>query len=593
MEVTRIFDLLQNLKLNYPKEDALARKVNNTWKKYSTDEYINFSNRLSYGLMAKNLVAGDKIATVTNNRPEWNIVDMALSQAGFIHVPVYPTISENEYKHVLGHSEVKAVFVGTKTLYNKISGVLSELNLTKNTYIFDEVEDTQNWNQLIKLGHDNESKYKESLEVIKSTITPDDVTTIIYTSGTTGVSKGVMLTHNNFVSNFKGAVPVFPLNQQHKALSFLPLCHVYERLLNYLFQYRGVSIYYAENMGKIKDNLIELKADGFNTVPRLLEKIHDALVGRGKELPWIKKIVFFGALEMAYNFSFEKKQHFIYKHLYKLADKLVYSKWREAFGNNIKFIGCGGAALQERLIRMFWAAGFPIQEGYGLTETSPLIAINHNTPKNIKFGTVGLPLQGVEVKIADDGEILCKGPNVMKGYFKNEAFTNEVIKDGWFHTGDIGVLDEEGFLKITDRKKEIFKTSSGKYISPQSIENKLKESFLIEQAMVIGENQKFASALIVPDFKMLHSWSSIKGIAYSNNKELVNHSKVFERVQREVEVVNKTLGSPEKIKRIRLICEEWSPSTGEMSPTLKLKRKVIYKKYAHIIDEIYKLSKQA
>jgi long-chain acyl-CoA synthetase len=587
-EVTRLFDLLERIQTNFQKEDILAKKENNVWVKYSSSDFIENSDLVSYGLLALGLEKGDKVATVSNNRPEWNFVDMGCMQAGIVHVPIYPTISSEEYEYILGHSEAKIIFISDKQLYNKILPILDKIPVKSTIYTFNEIEGAQNWSEIIEKGKENKGNLAAKLQTIKASISPDDVASIIYTSGTTGVSKGVMLSHSNFVSNFISARGAMPLGEKHKVLSFLPLCHVYERMLCYMYLYKGVGIYYAVNMGTISENLRELHVDGFCTVPRLLEKVYDTIITKGKNLPLLTKIIFFWAVHLGLRYEMNGANGWFYELKLKIANKLVFSKWREALGGSIKFIGCGGAALQPRLARIFWAARIPIQEGYGLTETSPLIAMNYPDYPNVKLGTVGMIVPDVQVKIADDGEILCKGPNVMKGYYKNPELTQEAIdEEGWFRTGDIGELIEGKYLKITDRKKEIFKSSAGKYIAPQVIENKLKESFLIGQVMVVGENEKFASALISPNFPVLHTWADRKKILFKNNAALITNPTVIARFQREVNEVNKTLGEVEKIKRFRLVNEEWTSNTGELSPTLKLRRKFVETKYDSVLEEIY------
>ena len=465
----------------------------------------------------------------------------------------------------------------------------------KDVFTYNEIEGKKNWKELLELGRKNADQLKDKLEEIKASIKPDDLVTLIYTSGTTGFPKGVMLSHDNLLSNVRSTVNVHTMDQRHKALSFLPLSHVYERMLNYHFQAKGISIYYAENMGTIAENAKEIKPHIFASVPRLLERVYDRIIGKGKDLSGIKKQIFFWAVNLGLKYERpdgpNKKSAFYYRKL-NLARKLIFSKWKEALGGNLEIIVSGSASLAERLAHIFWAADIRVLEGYGLTETSPVIAVNDEVKNEIMFGTVGPVIEGVEVKINEDGEILCKGPNVMMGYYKQPELTAEVIdKDGWFHTGDIGELVDGKYLKITDRKKEIFKLSSGKYIAPQVIEIKLKESFFIEQAMVIGENEKFASALISPNFPFLHEWASRHDVKYRDNNELINLKVVQERFQKEINEVNSTLGEHEKVKRIRLVEEEWSPQTGEMSPTLKLKRKILYDKYNPVVKEIYSAGK--
>jgi len=593
MEVTRIFDLLERYKELYHKEDVLACKENGKWIKYSYQDYIDYSNYFAYGLLSMGFKRGDKIATVTNNRPEWNFADMGMMQTGVVHVPIYPTISLNEYEHILIHSDVQAIIISDKQLYGKLKELIASIKRIKKIFTFNEVEGVENWKKFIEAGKLNEEKFRDELKQIKKDIDPNEVATLIYTSGTTGSSKGVMLSHRNIVSNFIATAKIQPLDHNHKVLSFLPLCHIYERMVNYKFQYKGISIYYAESFGTIASNLKEIKADGFNTVPRLLERVFDKIVAKGKDLQGAKKRIFFWALNLGLRYELNGANGVFYEAQRKIADKLVFSKWREALGGQVKIIVSGGSALQPRLARVFWAAGMRVIEGYGLTETSPVIAVNHAKWPNIKFGTVGPLLENIEVKFADDGEILARGPNLMLGYYKDLDYTKQVVdKDGWFHTGDVGKLVDEKFLKITDRKKEIFKLSSGKYVAPQMIENNFKESIFIEQIMVVGENEKFASALISPNLDYLHSWAALHKIHFRENKELVSTKEVMDRYQKEVDVINKNLGEHEKIKRFRIVCEEWSPQSGELSPTLKLKRAIIYKKYDHILREIYHYPKE-
>ena len=589
MEVTRIFDLLNRYAEHFPdKDDALAGKKDGKWIKYSSKKYIDYSNYFSYGLLGLGFKPGDKIATVSNNRPEWNITDLGMMQTGVIHVPIYPTIGIEDYEHILRHSDVKAIIISDNALYDKLKKLIEKIPTIHHVFTINEVEGVRNWWEIIEIGKALKPKYKNEVLKIKASIKPGDMATIIYTSGTTGISKGVMLSHRNIVSNFIATSYLQPLDHRHKILSFLPLCHIYERMVNYKFQYKGISIYYAENLGTISANLKEIRADGFNTVPRLLERVFDKIVAKGNTLSGMKKKIFFRALDLGLHYELNGVKGISYEIKRKIADKLVYSKWREALGGNVKIIVSGGSALQPRLARLFWAAGMRVMEGYGLTETSPVIAVNHSQWPNIKFGTVGPVLQDVEVKIAQDGEILTKGPNLMMGYYKDPEYTRKVIdEEGWFHTGDVGHLEEGKFLKITDRKKEIFKLSSGKYIAPQVIENKFKESIFIEQIMVVGENEKFASALISPNLEYLHSWAAERNIQFRDNEALVRNKQVVDCYQKEVDKINKALGEHEKIKRFRLVCDEWSSKTGELSPTLKLKRNVIYSKYDHILREIY------
>jgi len=588
MEVTRTFDLLERYKNHYQKDDALAGKQNGKWVRYSTNEYIKYAHYFSYGLLSLGFKKGDKIATISNNRPEWNFADLGMAMAGIVHVPIYPTISESDYKYILKHSEVKAIIVSSQNILKKIKPVADKIKKIKSIYSFNRIKGIDNWIKILEEGKRKEDKFKDRLEEIKSSIKPEDLVTLIYTSGTTGSQKGVMLSHKNLVSNFISTSKAHKLGKDYRALSFLPLCHVYERMMNYHFQYKGISIYYSESLASIANDLKEVKPHIFNTVPRLLEKVYDKILSKGKNLPYIKKVIFFWAVNLGLKFKLEKNYRPFYNFKLKIARKLIFNKWKESLGNNINVIVSGGAALQQRIGKVFWAAGIPIIEGYGLTETSPVIAVNFFDPLNARLGTVGPVLENVKVKIDNTGEILCKGPNLMLGYYKEPKITKEAIdEDGWFYTGDIGNLDRDGFLTITDRKKEMFKTSGGKYIAPQVIENKLKESFFIEQVMIIGENEKFASALISPNFEFLHDWCSIHRVQYRDNNELVNHPVVIARYQKEINKFNQELGETEKIKRFRLVCEEWSSQTGELSPTQKLKRRVIHDKYQDVIDEIY------
>jgi long-chain acyl-CoA synthetase len=587
MEVTRTFDLIRWTHEKYPRPDMFCGKQDNVWIKYSSEDALNNINWVSYGLLSMGFKKGDKIATITGNKPEWNFADMGLAQAGMIHVPIYPTIGTDEYAFILNHSDVKAIIVGNKTIFNKVSPIADKLKELKEIFSFDTVDGVRSFSEIIEEGKKNEEKYKTELDSIKNSIKPEDLVTIIYTSGTTGDSKGVMLNHSNLISNVIETSKAHHLGYGNKAISFLPLCHVLERMLNYHYQYKGISVYYVENMGTVGEVVKDVKPHIFATVPRLLEKIYDNIIGKGKSLSWVKRKIFFWAVSLGLKFRLKGNSAF-YKFRLKIARKLIFSKWREALGNEIVVIVSGGAALQSRLERIFWAAGIPVIQGYGLTETSPVISVNPLRIDEIKFETVGPVLHDVKVKIAEDGEILSKGPNLMMGYYKAPELTAEVIdSEGYFHTGDIGILEDNIFLRITDRKKEIFKLSAGKYIAPQPIENRLKESFFIEQAMVIGENEKFASAIISPNFSYLHDWCSLHKIQFRDNAELIEIPEVIERFSREVREISSTLGEHEQIKRFRLVTEEWSPQSGELSPTLKLKRNLLAQHYKQVIADIY------
>ncbi|KJF44690.1 AMP-dependent synthetase/ligase [Draconibacterium sediminis] len=586
--VTRTFDVLERALKEFPREDSIAGKKDGKWYTYSTKEYYEKSHQFALGLMALGLKRGDKVATVTTNRPEWNIADMGLAMGGFVHVPIYPTLGDDEYKYILKHAEVKIILAGDKKLFQSMCPLANMIDGVDAVYTFEEVEGAKHYEQILELGESKREEFSSELESIKNDVKPEDLATIIYTSGTTGVPKGVMLSHNNLVSNFTEHAKLHDLGIEHRALSFLPLCHVYERSVNYHFQYRGMGVYYVGNLAQIVSSIKEVKPHMFNSVPRLLEKVYDGFVAKGKELTGIKKKLYFWALNLTRHFEYNKKYGPLMRLKISVADKLIYSKWREALGGNITYVVSGGAALQPRIARVFGMAKLTTLEGYGLTETSPVIAVNNPTTMEMMVGTVGPILQGYDVKFAPDGEILCKGPGIMMGYYKAPELTDEVIdENGWFHTGDIGMLVDDKFLKITDRKKEIFKLSGGKYIAPQMIENKLKTSELIEQVMVIGANEKFASAIISPCFPILHDWAGEHKLHYENNEELIQLPEVIQKLQKEVAKINKTLGSHEQISRIRLVHEEWTPTSGELSPTLKLRRNAVAVKYQHLIDDIY------
>ncbi len=588
IQVTRTFDLLDRAMSEFQRNDALGGKRGNEWYTYSTQEYNENSKLVALAMLELGLKPGDKVATVTGNRPEWNFMDMGLAMAGIIHVPIYPTIGEDEYRYILNHSEVKLIVAGEKRLVQMLIPLVDEFDVIQDIYSFEEIEECKHFNELLKLGRAANQEDKLRLEDIKDNIQPDNLATLIYTSGTTGVPKGVMLTHNNLVSNFKAHAQVHTLGIEHRALSFLPLCHVYERSMNYHFQYRGMGVYYVLNLGQIINAIREVQPHMFNCVPRLLERIYDGFVSKGKDLKGVKQKIYFRAIALGKHFQYSKKLSPWLRFRQKIADKLVYSKWREALGGNVHLIVSGGAALQPRIAQVMGIAGLHVMEGYGLTETSPVIAVNNPNKKEIRIGTVGPILEGVEVKIADDGEILTKGPHVMQGYYKEPKLTAEVLtEDGWFHTGDVGELEDGIYLKITDRKKEIFKLSGGKYIAPQALENKLKESFFIEQVMVVGENEKFASALISPNYDYLHDWCSQHKIKYRNNQELIEHPDVIDIINQDIKEANKSFGQHEEIKRARLVVDEWSSQTGELSPTLKICRRVVQNRYKDIISEIY------
>jgi long-chain acyl-CoA synthetase len=586
MKVTRVFDLLTQQVQEFPQPDCLAAKINGEWVKYSTQEVIDTANKLSLALIKSGIKKDDKVALISMNRPEWMFADYGIQQTGAVSVPMYPTITVEDYRYILKDSETKLILVSTEDLYNKVKEAASDIPGVQEIYTFDHVPGAKHWSELLKLA---EGEDVATLESYKAAVTPSDLLSIIYTSGTTGAPKGVMLSHNNLVSNFTNVKPFVPVNKEHRALSFLPLCHIYERMVSCIYFSVGVSIYFAESIEKVGDNLKEVKPDIFVTVPRLLEKVYDKIVAKGAELTGAKKGLFFWALALGQKYDTRTSPGILYDLQLKLARKLIFSKWQEALGGNVKVIVSGGAALQPRLARVFWGANIRIMEGYGLTETSPVIAVNRYEPENNVIGTVGPVINNVEVKIAEDGEILTRSESVMVGYYKRPDLTAEVIdKDGWFHTGDIGELVEGKFLKITDRKKEMFKTSGGKYIAPQLIENKLKESLVIEQVMVVGEGEKFPGALIVPAFEGLKDWCKIHNIPYTSDADMITKPEVLEKYQKEIDRLNEQLAQWEKIKKFVLLPKLWSVETGEMTPKLSIKRKIITNNYRPLIEGLYR-----
>lgn len=588
MNITRTFDLLDRYREHFMKDDAFAFKQNKQWVKYSTQDYIDRSYRFAYGLMAMGFKKGDKVASVSNNRPEWNFIDMGMAMIGVVHVPLYTSLSAADYEETLNHSDARMLIVSDKTLLHKLKPVAAKIPAIEHIYTFDVIENEKHWTEITELGKTNAETYKAELERIKASIQPDDFASLFYTSGTTGTSKGVMLSHNNLVRNFLAAAEIFEMKPEQRYLSILPLCHVGGRMGNYQTQYSGSSIYYAENMGTIAVDMADIKPHGFDAVPRILEKIFDVIIAKGKKLKGMKKTIFFWAVKLGLKYRIPEESGWFYKKKLKLADKLIFSKWRAAIGGNVESVGCGGASLPAPIERVFWAAGIKVLNMYGLTETSPVITINRKTLPDLRLGSVGTVIDGVEVKIAEDGEILCKGHDVMLGYYKNPELTKQVFTDdGWFRTGDIGFLEDGRYLKVTDRKKEIFKLSSGKFIVPQAIENKYKESIFIENIMVVGEHKKFASALIAPNYIYIKDWCREKNIKGENNYELLENAQIIDVFNKEVQRFNKTAAEFERIKRFKLVPDEWTPATGELSPTLKLKRKFIAEKYQNLIDEIY------
>ena len=586
MEVTRLFDLLPHYATHFSREDALCGKENGVWKHYSTKQYVNIVNNISYGLMQLGIKKGDKIASISAGRPEWNFLDMAIMQLGAIHVPIYPTISENDYKYILHHADVKMVFVSGWDILRKIENLLSEIpQLKDNVYTFRNLRGYRHLNEVIELGVANPSV--QYLNEIRDRITPDDIATIIYTSGTTGTMKGVQLSHRNIISNFKAILPIVPTHAQTRVLSYLPLCHIYERMMIYAWHYLGIPIYYAESIGTIASDLQDVKPTIFTTVPRLLEKFYDRFVATGRKLPKRQKKLFFWADDVASRYELEGRSG-KYTRSLQTARMLVLNKFKDALGGKIDVIVSGGAAIQPRLCRIFWAAGMPVLEGYGLTETSPVIAVSSFFKDGMKFGTVGQPLPGVEVKIAEDGEILTRGACLTKGYLNAEEQTKEAIdEEGWFHTGDMGAFEPEGQLRITGRKKEMFKTAFGKYIVPTHVESVFAEDSLIDNIMVVGENKKFAAALIVPNFADLRSWCAKKEIPYTTNEEMIKHPLVLKKYKKVADQKNATLGETERVMKFALMDYEWGVSTGELTPTLKLKRRFITQKHADVIESLF------
>jgi len=588
-DITRLFDFPYYQLQNHPLKDAFVTKYNGVWKETSTQEYIDKANAISRGLLRLGVQKNQKIGVISsNNRTEWNIMDIGILQTGAQNVPIYPTISEADYQFILNHSEAVYCLVSDKEVFEKLNSVKEHIPSLKEIYSFDEIPGCKNWKELLELGADTSNQ--NEVEGRKNSVQPDDLATLIYTSGTTGQPKGVMLSHNNIISNVLGSSNRVPFEVgQYKGLSFLPICHIFERMIVYLYQYYSVSIHFAESIEKISDNLKEVKPHVMTVVPRLLEKVYDKIYAKGAELTGIKKRLFFWALDLGFEYEPYGAKGAWYEFKLKIAKKLIFSKWQEALGGQLKLLVSGSAALQPRLAKVFTAAGIPVMEGYGLTETSPVISVNDMRNKGFKVGTVGRPIDNVEVKIAEDGEILCKGPNVMIGYYKDAEKTNEVLENGYFHTGDIGEIDQDGFLRITDRKKEMFKTSGGKYVAPQIIENTLKQSRFIEQIMVIGEGEKMPAALIQPNFDFVRDWAKIKGYDIGQtNEEIASNPKVIERIGKAVDELNKNFGNWEQVKKIELTPDVWSIDDGHLTPTLKLKRKIILTKYKDLYEKIYR-----
>lgn len=582
--LTRVHDLLPHLQKNFKKEVLVAGKKEGKWTTYNPASFIQLIDETSRGLIKAGIKKEDKVAIMSPNRPEWNICDFAIMQIGATQVPMYPTLSVQDIRFILKDAEIKMVFASGQDLVDKLQQIKAEESLSLEIYSFNENEGVPFWKTLVETG---KSHSDIDLNPYRDQVKPEDLVTLIYTSGTTGTPKGVMLTHQNLVSNLVDTLHAYPKNLT-KVISFLPLSHIFERMVFYMNCFACVSVYYAESIETIMADIQEIKPHGFTAVPRVLEKIYDRIVEKGSQLSGIKRMLFYWSLNLGLRYELDGKNGFWYEFQLAIANKLVFIKWREALGGEIRTLMSGGAALQPRLARIFWAAKIPVLEGYGLTETSPVISLNRLDPHRARFGTVGQPIENVEVKIAEDGEILCKGPNIMKGYYNRPDLTAEVIDaEGWFHTGDIGEILEGGFLRITDRKKEIFKTAGGKYVAPQIIENKFKESPLIEQVMVVGENRKFPSALMVPNFQALRNWCEVKGITFTTPEEMITLPEVLDKYQRESERYNAGFGRWEQVKKFRLLAKEWSIDAGELTPKLSLRRKVIFEKNKEIIEQMY------
>lgn len=593
-EPKRLFDCLNYHLERKPIADMLSAKVNGVWKSFSTREVKDIVDQLSAGLLTLGIGPGDgsvegkdKVALIARNRPEWMMIDLAVQQAGAVLTPVYPTINVIDLEFILNDAKVKIIFVNDEELYFKVMSIKDKVPSLQFIFTIETVPNGRNWTELLSLG---DAASMARVQQISDSIQYEDLATIIYTSGTTGTPKGVMLSHRNILSNVMACMPCFPPGENMKALSFLPLNHVFERMVTYIYLFRGVAVYYAESMDTIADNLREVKPHMFTTVPRLLEKVYEKIMAKGADLTGIKRKLFFWAHSLATKFEINKNQGMVYNMQLAIANKLIFNKWREALGGQLLCIVTGGAAAQVRLIRIFTAAGIPIMEGYGLTETSPVVSVNRYEEEGRMFGTVGLLLDGVDVKIAEDGEILCKGPNIMMGYYKRPDLTAEAVSDGWYHTGDIGQFVDNKFLKITDRKKELFKTSGGKYVAPLPIENKLKESRFVEQVMVVGPERKFVGALIVPSFPNLKDWARKEGLnelAEMENSKLIKQPKVIQLFKDLIENFNKFFNHVEQVKKFELLVNEWSINTGELTPKLSIKRKVITEKYQDAIERIY------
>ncbi len=588
-EVKRLFDFPYYQLENYPQEGALVSKVNGQWIKTSTQQYIDQANAISRGLIKLGVKANDKVALISmTNRTQWNICDIGILQIGAQDVPIYPTISEQDYEYVLNHSESKYVFVSCQEVLEKINKIKANVPSLLGVYSFEDIDGCDSWQQVIDLGNENKDLQQE-VQKRMDAVQEDDLATLIYTSGTTGKPKGVMLSHKNIACNAKHSKGRLPIEMgKSKALSFLPVCHIYERMLLYMYQYCGVSIHFAESLETISDNLKEIHPEVMTAVPRLLEKVYDKIIAKGADLTGVKKKLFFWAVDLGLQWQPYGQNGWVYETKLKVARKLIFSKWQEALGGNLKAIASGSAALQPRLARVFNAAGCPVMEGYGLTETSPVVTVNDMRDGGFRIGSVGRALPDTEIKIAEDGEILIKGPQVMQGYYKDPEQTAEVLKEGYFHTGDIGEVDSDGFLKITDRKKSMFKTSGGKYVAPQLIENTMKQSSFIEQILVVGDGEKMPAALIQPNWEWINQWSELKGHGISQDTSVAcKDQKLIDRIQQEIDFHNQGFGNWEKVKTFQLTPDVWSIEAGHLTPTMKSKRKVIKEMYKDLYEKLY------
>ncbi len=587
IQITRVFDVLEWQEKSYTQTNSLNSKINGKWKNYPTHEVIKIVDNLSMGFLELGVDKSDKVAIISANRPEWVFVDLALQQIGAVSIPMYPTISVADYQYIFSHSSAKYVFAGDAEIANKAREAKTETDI-KEIFTFDQLAEFRHWEDVLALA--NEDREAE-LQKRKQQIKPADLLTIVYTSGTTGKPKGVMISHDNVVQNilcaYEHRLPDYIHVGNVRTLSFLPLCHIAERAITFLYLAIGAEIYYAESLDSIKENIQEVKPHMFFAVPRLLEKMYDKIIAKGYDLPFPLKQLFFWSVNLGLKYVPHKRQGLIYKVKHAIADKLIFKKWREALGGNIELILVGASPLQPRLGQVFWAAGIRIVEAYGLTETTPLVSCSIATKKDIRLGYAGVIMDGIEVKLAEDGEILVKGWNVMQGYHKEPELTAEVLKNGWFHTGDIGQIAEGKYLKITDRKKEIFKTSGGKYIAPGYLENKLKESMFIEHAMVVGEGEKFPAALIVPNFETLKDYCELKQLPFKTNEQVVQHPSIINKLEREVARINQQFGRWEQVKKIKLIAQEWSIEGEELTPTMKLKRRVVLEKFEADIKAFY------